>query len=47
MGTETTYYCVLYDILHIHLVKLNNPLMGTETTCSMTITIGIADRRIS
>ena len=31
MGTETYYIHILYVVVKIHLVKFNNPLMGTET----------------
>ena len=31
MGTETVYKLVRFHKSKIHLVKFNNPLMGTET----------------
>ena len=31
MGTETLFYPLLYVLGYVLTVKLNNPLMGTET----------------
>ena len=31
MGTETHYHIMIWPVFQMFQVKLNNPLMGTET----------------
>ena len=37
MGTETIFMVIIPFVLSFEIVKLNNPLMGTETTNQLDI----------
>ena len=42
MGTETSNKCIRYTVYTRDLVKLNNPLMGTETRIYSVLAILIS-----
>ena len=37
MGTEIQYMCTYFQLQGYHLVKLNNPQMGTEIVLDKTL----------